>query len=96
MEKAWYRFLRFLTLVTVAVWFLTVAHALIGHSDTASCDHSASETACSCVCHTAFEPADEAPVLIEQPITVFIPSPDEKICGLLLPDDIFRPPLTNG
>ena len=97
MEKVWHSFLRFLSLVTIAVWFLTTAHTVVCHSDNALCGHDgcSESTACTCACHIVFEPADEAPVPIDQPSdTVLIPSLDETIRSLLLPNDIFRPPLT--
>lgn len=98
MKKVWHSFLRVLALVTVAVWFLTSAHTVLCHSDNALCGHDgcSDSTVCSCVCHIVFESSDEAPLFVDHPVAALIPSPDETIRGLLLPSDIFRPPVTNS
>ena len=99
MEKVWHSLGRFLILVLAAVWFQTASHTAICHSDNTLCgqDGCAESTACTCVCHTVCMPTDEVPVFdVLPPVTVLIPSPDETPRGLLLPTDIFRPPLTNS
>ena len=91
-------FRRVTVLVLAAVWLQTVAHTVVCHSDNALCGHDgcSESTVCTCFCHMAFEPANDAPLFIGQPPLILIPASDETIRGLLLPDDIFRPPLTNS
>jgi len=98
MKKVWNIFKRVTVLVLAAVWLQTVAHTVVCHSDNALCGHDgcSESTVCTCFCHMAFEPANDAPLFIEQPTLVPISSSNETISGLLLTADIFRPPLTNS
>lgn len=95
MRKAWHILRRATVLLLAAVWFQATAHTLVCHSDSSSCEHAGAETLCSCVCHAAFEPADEVPFVVDQPETVLVPVADMATPGVLLPSDIFRPPLTS-
>ena len=83
-------------LLLATVWLQTVAHAAVCHGDDTRCDCDSETTVCTCICHIAFEPAPHASVYVEQPNTVLTPSSDDTIRSLLLPDDIFRPPLVNS
>jgi len=85
-------------LLLVSVWFGTVAHTAVCHSENAWCGHDgcSESTVCSCFCHNAIEPFADMPACVEQRETVWIPVSNETIHALLLPDDIFRPPLTNS
>lgn len=85
-------------IAVAAVWFQNAAHTVICHTDNALCGHDgcSESTVCSCICHAAYEPVDDAPVCVDRVETAFVPSPDETIRALLLPNDIFRPPLTNS
>jgi hypothetical protein len=94
MARAWNKYLRVLTLVTVAVWFQTASHNVLCHSDNASCEDSASETVCSCICHSSIDLSGDLPACIVTIETAHVPSQDEILRALLLPTDIFRPPLT--
>ena len=94
MAQAWNRYLRVLTLVTVAVWFQTASHNVICHSDNALCEDSASETVCSCICHSSIDLSGDLPACIVTIETAHVASQDEILRALLLPTDIFRPPLT--
>jgi len=94
MARAWNKYLRVLALVTVSVWFQTASHNVLCHSDNALCEDSASETVCSCICHLVIDRADDLPACIVTIETARIPSQDEILRALLLPTDIFRPPLT--
>jgi hypothetical protein len=94
MAQAWNKYLRVLALVTVAVWFQTASHNVLCHSDNALCEDSASETVCSCICHPVIDRADDLPACIVTIETAHVASQDEILLALLLPTDIFRPPLT--
>ncbi len=96
MHKAWHILRRVTVLLLAVIWFQTTAHMVVCHSDNALCGHSGSETVCTCDCHTVFESAADVPVYVEQPETLWGPSSDETTRSLLLPSDIFRPPLTNS
>jgi hypothetical protein len=89
---------RVLLLACAAAWFQTVAHTVVCHSDNALFGHDgcSESTVCSCVCHAAFEPADDAPLFVRQPCAVLLPTENEPLRGLLLPSDIFRPPLARS
>lgn len=70
---------------------------VVCHSDNAMCGHDgcAESTVCSCACHTAIAPLPDAPLFTTtRTETVWVPASDETIRALLLPNDIFRPPLT--
>jgi len=98
MNKVWKSLGRLMVLLLAAVWLHTVAHTATCHSDNALCGHDgcSESTVCTCFCHAAIEPTSEQSFSLEQPITVWVPSFDETTLALLLPDDIFRPPLTNS
>ena len=87
-----------MVLLLAAVWLHTVAHTAACHSDNTLCGHDgcAESTVCTCFCHAAVEATAEMSFFLEQPITFWAPSFDETTLALLLPDDIFRPPLTNS
>lgn len=89
---------RVLLLACATAWLQTVAHTGVCHSDNALSGHDgcSESTVCSCVCHAAYEPADAAPIYVQQPCVVLLPTADEPLRGLLLPSDIFRPPLARS
>lgn len=99
MKVFWHNLKRVAILLCAAVWFQTVAHTVVCHSDNALCGHDecSESTVCACACHIAYECtfADEpiCPVATE---AYFVPSSDETVCGILLPCDIFRPPLAQS
>lgn len=87
-----------LVLLLAAVWLLTLSHTVVCHSENAMCGHDgcSESTVCSCACHAAYEPVCDAPFCAVTIETVFVPSSNETIRGLLLPCDIFRPPLAHS
>ena len=96
MRKVWYNLRRLTLLLLATAWLQTVAHATVCHGDDTRCDCDSEATVCTCICHVACEPAPHVSFHVEQPNTVLIPSSDETIRSLLLPADIFRPPLANS
>jgi hypothetical protein len=98
MKKAWHSSRHVIVLMLTAVWFLTVAHTAVCHSENALSGHDgcAESTVCACFCHMAFEPCNVAPIYVGQPALVSVPSMDETVRRFLLPAAIFRPPLTNS
>lgn len=98
MRKAVHIFARFAVMLCAIVWFATVAHTVVCHSENAMCGHDgcSESTVCLCLHHMDLAPEAE-PILCEDcasPLPV-LPA-DETVLGLLLPCDIFRPPLTNS
>ncbi len=85
-------------LLFMAVWFQTAAHTVAYHSNNALCgdDDCSGSTVCSCICHSPILPEIETYVCVGLQQTVWAPPSDETILALLLPADIFRPPLTNS
>ena len=98
MKGFWQIFRRMAVLLLVSVWFGMVAHTAVCHSENALCGHDgcSESTVCSCFCHNAIEPFADMSGYIEQRETVWVPVSNETILALLLPNDIFRPPLTNS
>ncbi len=98
MLKALHIFRRATVLLLAVVWFQTTAHLVVCHRDSALCGQDGCEESAVCTCHghAAIEPVAEVSFHIGQPVSVLVPATDETIRALLLPDDIFRPPLTNG
>ena len=98
MKKGWQIFRRMAVLLLVSVWFGTVAHTVVCHSENAWCGHDgcSEATVCSCFCHQAIEPFADLSGPVEQGETVWISVSNETILALLLPSDIFRPPLANS
>ena len=97
MKMAWHILRRMVILVLAAVWFETSAEAGGCQTDNELCGHSSSATTvCDCDCHPAIEPLCETTVFVEHRKTGRVHSSDETIRDLLLPNDIFRPPLTNS
>ncbi len=98
MRKLRHMLLRVVTVLTVAICFLLLAHTALCHSENVMCGHDGctESIVCVCVCHTAIENQAE-PVLVSPPEA---PAPitvsDESARALLLPDDIFRPPLARA
>jgi len=94
MKKAFYILRQLAVLLFAVVWFQMTTHIEICHSDEAACGHSDTVTVCSCLCHVAcINHPVEASLPIEHHETIKIPSADEMNRGLLVPNDIFRPPL---
>jgi len=96
MKKVWHIFGRVTVLLLAALWLQTTVFAVECHGDNTLCENSGPEAVCTCDCHKAFEPAVDSPVYIGLPTRALVPALDETIRGLLLPDDIFRPPLANS
>ena len=98
MRKTLHILVRLAVIVCAATWFATVAHTMVCHSENAMCGHDGctESTVCLCPHHVAI--ASEADPIIgaaeATPLAVL--STDETVLGLLLPCDIFRPPLTNS
>lgn len=98
MKRFWHRFGRVVFALTTIVWLQLMAHIAACHSENVMCGHDGctESTVCVCVCHTAIENLSEA-VLVsppEEPAPMIVT--DESIRALLLPDDIFRPPLAQA
>lgn len=83
-------------LLLLAFWFQTDARIVGCHGDNALCGSDASAAECACVCHDAFAPAANANVYLDRPKMERVSFSDETIRDLLIPNDIFRPPLTNS
>lgn len=98
MRKVVHILARLTILFCATVWLLTIAHTAISHSENAMCGHNgcSESVVCTCVCHIAYEHISSDPTCMAMTETAFVPSLDETICGLLLPCDIFRPPLANS
>lgn len=89
---------KLVVLVLAALWLHAVAHVAVCHSENALCGHDGctESTLHTCACHVAYEPFSAPPLVLEHVTTVLIPAADETIRALLLPADIFRPPLANA
>lgn len=98
MKRFWHRFGRLALALTAAVWLQLMAHIAVCHSENVMCGHDGctESTVCVCVCHTAIEPSPDIPSVSAPVSNVRIPVADESIRALLLPDDIFRPPLARA
>jgi len=89
---------RSMVFLCVAAWFLTVTHTVVCHSENAMCGHSgcSESTVCLCPHHVAITSDYDSTPCANNPLPPAVLPLDETIYGLLLPCDIFRPPLTNG
>jgi hypothetical protein len=98
MGKVWQSLKCVLVLLLATVWLLTMAHTVACHSENVMCGHDGcpESAVCTCVCHIAYEHTSSDPTCTAMTETAFVPSLDETIRGLLLPCDIFRPPLANS
>lgn len=98
MKRFWLKFGRLALALTAAVWLQLMAHIAVCHSENVMCGHDGctESTVCVCVCHIAIEPSHDIPAVAEPVMSVRIPVADESILALLLPDDIFRPPLAQA
>jgi len=87
-----------MVLLCVAAWFLTVAHTVVCHSENAMCGHDgcSESTVCLCPHHVAIASDSDLIVGAVETAPLAVLSSDETVLGLLLPCDIFRPPLTNS
>jgi len=87
-----------MVLLFATAWLDTMSHTVVCHSDNAMCGHDgcSESIVCTCACHIAYESVSDETLCVATIETVFIPSPNETICGLLLPCDIFRPPLAQS
>ncbi len=84
-------------MLLTAVWFASYLQTADCHSDNALCEHSgSSKTVADCDCHPSFEPLSVFPVQFHCRLTMRFYPPKETPYNLLLPDDIFRPPLTKS
>jgi hypothetical protein len=94
MKKAFSIFRRLAVLLLVTAWFQASTHIDVCHSDDDACGHADSATSvCSCLCHVAYiNQVDEIEPTAHHEI-ILIPSTDQTDLGLLIPTDIFRPPL---
>lgn len=91
---------RIVVVALTAVWFLTTAHAVACHSDSALSGNgddgcAASECVCICACHAAVVPSDNNDFCVSERIP-FVPSECVTLLGTSVPADIFRPPLANS
>jgi len=94
MKKVFYIFRRLALLLFAALWFQMITHIDICHSDDKCCQSESHTSNCSCLCHTACINQAEPCLPVEHCEPVRIPSVRQSVRALLLPDDIFRPPLT--
>lgn len=98
MRKAFHILVRLAVIACAAVWFETVAHTVVCHSENAMCGHdgSSESTVCLCLHHVDLASDSDPSVCVEEAAPSVVLPADETVLGLLLPCDIFRPPLTNG
>lgn len=89
---------RLAVLVFMAVWFQTVTHVDVCHGGEASDEHGnacSGSIACSCVCHTPMAPVEEPVPCIVQTDEGGVEPMEQLVHTLLLPSDIFRPPVAH-
>ena len=91
---------RIVVVALTAVWFLTAAHAVACHSESALYGHSddgcaTNECVCICACHAAVDTSANLDVCASE-LTPFVPSEYVTLLGTSVPADIFRPPLANS
>lgn len=98
MKRFWHKFGHLAVALTTIVWLQLMAHIAVCHSENVMCGHDGctESTVCVCVCHSAIEPYAESLLVSSPEEAAPIIVTDESIRALLLPDDIFRPPLARA